>query len=284
MNVVVENDVSNVKRKMTEIRRSCRINGKGKILNNYYNNCDQDEEIYIVYGDNTVVFWDNDNDVVRGYFYSSDETELIEMLRYFPKGCVVDIITRSRDEYKDILQQAGLEFHCEMHRFVCDASEETKQRIRERDMLMAELYNPKNVRSAAADDLELVYNKLHEVFDAAESHLPSRNELLELIEKRWVSLYFESTELKAVHIFKIEAAGRNYGYLTYNGTGIDAYYSVLHHSKKVYFECLRELGIDKDKVPPGYAWGDISNKKAIRGIKYGFAEFDGLIDYVWIKR
>lgn len=282
MEAVCENRIARAKGKMTEIRRNARSRD-GKIYHNYYNNCDKDEEFFAIYGENTIVLWDEDDGVVRGYFYSSDKVELIELLKRLPDECVVDIITRSEDEYKDIMGAAGIAFHREMHRFVCDTSEETKRRIRERESLMAEAYKMENVRSATADDLELVYSKLHEVFDAAESHLPNRGALLELIEKRWVSLYFEDGELKALHIFKIEAAGRNYGYQTWNGTGVEGYYSVLHYSTKVYLECLKVLGLDKDKVPPGYAWADISNKKALRGVKFGFAKFDGLIDFVYKK-
>lgn len=282
MEAVRENNIAKAKGKMTEIRRNARGRGR-KIYHNYYNNCDKDEEFFSIHGENTIVLWDDDDGVVRGYFYSSDKAELIEMLKCLPDECVVDIITRSGDEYRDIMSDAGISFHREMHRFVCDTSEETKRRIRERERLMVEVYKPDNVRSATADDLDLVYSKLHEVFDAAESHLPSRRELLELIEKKWVSIYFEDGELKALHIFKIEAAGRNYGYQTWNDTGVEGYYSVLYYSTKVYLECLKEMGIDKDKVPPGYAWADIANKKAIRGIKYGFAKFDGLIDFVYKK-
>lgn len=283
MDVVVEKNVVNVKTKMSEIRRNCRTNGHRKIYNNYYNNCDQDEEIYVVYGENTVVLWDDDDGVTRGYFHSSDEAELIKMLRYLPQDSVVDIITRTRDEYGDIMSQAGLVFHCEMHRFVSDVSEEAQQLWRERDAMVADIYCPERVRAATAGDLDMVYGKLHEIFDPKEAHLPNKKQLLELIEKKWVSLYFEGNELKALHIFKVEAGGRNYGYQTWNGTGIDGYYSVLRFSRELYFDYLDRNGIDKRKVPPGYAWADISNKKAIRGIKYGFAEFDGLIDFVYKK-
>ena len=283
MDVVVEKNVVNVKTKMTEIRRSCRINGNRKIYNNYYNNCDQDEEIYVVYGDNTVVLWDDDDGVIRGYFYSSDEAELIKMLGYLPQECVVDIITRTSDEYADIMSQAGLAFHCEMHRFVGDASTEAQKIRRERDAMMTDIYCPERVRAAETDDLDMVYGKLHEIFNPKESHLPSKKQLLELIKKKWVSLYFEEKELKALHIFKVEAAGRNYGYQTWNGAGIDGYYSVLRFAEKLYQEYLDKNGIDKSKVPPGYAWANIANKKAVRGIKYGLAKFDGLIDFVYKK-
>lgn len=283
MNVVIEKNINNVKIKMTAIRRDCRTNGKGRIYNNYYNNCDRDEEIYVVYGGNTVVLWDDDDGVFRGYFYSSNEAELIKMLGYLPKDCVVEIVTRTGDEYGDIMLQAGLVFHCEMHRFVSDVSEEAKKVRRERDAMMSDIYCPERVRAATEVDSDTVYDKLHEIFNPKESHLPNKRQLLELIEKKWVSLYFEENELKALHIFKVEAAGRNYGYLTWNGAGIDAYYSVLRFAWELYQEYLEKNGIDKNKVPPGYAWADIANKKAIRGIKYGLAHFDGLIDFVYKK-
>lgn len=290
MEAIREKNIVKIKGKMTEIRRAAKADGKGRIYHNYYNNCDKDNEIFAVYGKNTVVLWDDDDSTIRGYFYSSDEEELVALLEALPKGCVVDIITRNKDEYGYIMEKAGLVRHREMHRFVFDLSEEEKKTARDREALLADTaYFPENVRSATADDLELVYDKLHEVFDAGVSHLPSRSELLDLIEKKWVCLYFEKQQLKALHIFKIEKSGRNYGYQTWNGTGVEGYYTVLKYSyEEVYLKYLRDHGIDnnginKKKNSPSYAWADIADKKAIRGIKYNFGKFDGLIDFVYKK-
>ena len=286
MEIVCEHDIKNVKRRMTDIRRSAKNEGMKNIYHNYYNNCDSDKEIFCVYGQHSVVIWADDNGITRGYFYSSDERELIEGLAFLPKGCVVDIITRTANEFADIMWQAGLSFHCEMHRFVFDNSWEAQKRMQERDALIADvLYKPDNARSACLDDLALVYDKLYEVFESSESHLPDKDELRSLIEKKWVALYFEGAELRALHIFKVEAGGRNYGYQTWNGTGVEGYYTVLRYAYGMYLDYLREHGIDtaSTAIPAGYAWADIKNKKAIRGIKYSCGKFDGLIDYVYKK-
>lgn len=284
MEVTREKDIVRIKGKMTEIRRAAKADGNRRIYHNYYNNCDKDEEIFVVYGKNTVVLWDDDDGVTRGYFYSSNEGELITLLGTLPEGCVIDIITRNNNEYADIIKKAGMVLHREMHRYVFCPSEEEKKKMLEREaILRAELYRPENVRSATSEDLELVINKLHEVFDADVSHLPDRNELLDLIEKKWVSLYFENQELKALHIFKIEASGRNYGYQIWNGTGVEGYYTVIQYSYGIYLKWLNEHVTNRDRIPLAYAWADSSNRKAIRSMKFSYGKFDGLIDFVYKK-
>lgn len=104
MQVMREASIVNIKNKMTDIRR----NRKTMIYHNYFNNCDYDEEIFVVYGENTVVFWDDDHGVVRGYFYSSDIDEMIKMLHMFPQGCIVDYVTKNKGKMQAILENGGV--------------------------------------------------------------------------------------------------------------------------------------------------------------------------------
>lgn len=282
MQVICEHDMVNVKKKMTEIRRNRQ--GRG-IHQNYYGNCDQNEETFVIYGTNTVVFWEHDHNVIRGYFYSSDESELAEMLQQLPKGCIVDYLTRTKGEMQEFLEVHGFRLLHEMHRMSQKGlSAEERQKIKENEVLFREtLYRPENVRAATISDLEAVYKKLYEVFDSRESHLPTKLELKKLIENQWVAVYYEHGTLLGIEIFTVEN-GQKYGYQDWNGTGPEGYYSLIQMTAKLYSDYLKRNHIELQKVKPGYCWVNAKNRKAKRLIEFWGSKFDGLYDFVYEKQ
>ena len=72
-------------------------------MHNYYMNCEQDDEIFALYGENTVVSWDFDRGVCRAYFYSSDQDELQGLLAQVPDGTIIDYLTRTKGELQNAL-------------------------------------------------------------------------------------------------------------------------------------------------------------------------------------
>lgn len=281
MNIVTEHNMINIKNKMTEIRR----NKKKELYQNYYNNCDSDHEIFAIFGKNTVVFWNNDEGVLRGYFYSSDQKELKCLLGDLPSGCVVEYLTRTKDDFLEFLEEAGLHLLHEMHRMSASGlTEEEKKRNEENSLLMRDvLYKPQNVRAAVMDDLEAIYKKLYEVFDPRESHLPTKKELKSYIDNQWISVYNEGGELLGINIFTVDAGGTRYGYLDWNGTGPEGYYSMTSYSAKLYQNYLEKNKISPvaGKIKPSYCWVNVKNRKAKRLIEFWGSKFDGLYDFVF---
>lgn len=282
MQVICEHDMVNVKKKMTEIRR----NRQGRAIHqNYYGNCDQNEEIFVVYGTDTVVLWEYDHDVIRGYFYSSDERELSELLQYLPSGCIIDYLTKTKGDMQEFLEAHGFQLLHEMHRMSSvGMTEEEKAMVGKKFTIIKEaLYEPQHVRLACIDDLEAVYKKLYEIFDVKESHLPSRDELMDLIKKRWVILYQIQEQLLGVYIITIND-GQMYGYQIWNGTGPEGYFSLLEYSNQLYAEYMKSEDNKSIQAKPGYCWVDASNRKALRLIKFWGSKFDGLYDFVYEKQ
>ena len=157
MSIVREKSIVNIKNKMTEIRRN--RNGKS-IYHNYFNNCDSDEEIFVLYGEKSVVFWDNDQGVERVYFYSSDVDELTALLKLVPTGCIIDYVTRNKDEYiRNVIERGNWQFLHEMHRMVAGKKTEEEQRaLDEKRRAMYEvLWRPDNVRCAEVQDEDNLY-------------------------------------------------------------------------------------------------------------------------------
>lgn len=280
MNIIRETSIINVKNKMTDIRRQ----RKGLIYHNYYNNCDNCEVIYAVYGKNTIVLWSDDNDVTRGYFYSSDTEELSCLLSFLPKNCIVDYVTKNKDELRTLFESSGLKFLYEMHRMsYAKITEDEKKIVAENQALMMEsLYRPQNARCALCSDLDYLYDKLYEIFDRRESHLPTKNELLEFIENRWVAIYCENNKIMGFQIFKVEK-GQFYGYQIWNGTGPESYFTLNILSNQLYEEYLAKNKIDSVKVRPSYCWVNVKNRKNMRLVKFWGQKFDGLYDFVYEK-
>lgn len=283
MNVVTEQNMINIKNKMTEIRR----NKKGVLYQNYYNNCESDHEIFTVYGQNTVVFWNNDDGVIRGYFYSSEQEELKDLLGMLPSGCVVDYLTKTKDDFLDFMKGAGLQLLHEMHRMSSAClTEEEKRQNEENKLIMNEvLYKPENVRAAAREDVDVIYEKLYEVFDPRESHLPTKDDLKVYIENQWISVYMENGELRGIQMFTVDASGTRYGYQDWNGTGPEGYFSLTVYSGYLYGEYLKKNNIvpPAGKEKPSYCWVNVKNRKAKRLIEFWGSKFDGLYDFVFEK-
>lgn len=281
MCVVLEQNITNIKNKMTDIRRDKEKN----LYQNYYNNCDSGKEICTIYGENSVVFWHDDKGIVRGYFYSSDKEELRKLLGKLPQGCVVDYITRTKDKFLDFLSDSGLVLLNEMHRMSsANLTENEKREVeRKRQVLKENLYQPKNVRPADLNDLEEIYNKLYEAFDPREGHLPSKPELESYIRNKWVSVYHENKVLRGIEIFKIISNVR-YGYLLWNEAGAEGYVSLNVCDNDLYNQYLIENHIESIKQKYSYAWVDAKNKKARRLIEFQGRKFDGLYDFVFEKQ
>lgn len=282
MQVICEHDMVNVKKKMTEIRR----NRQGRAIHqNYYGNCDQNEETFVVYGTDTVVLWEYDHDVIRGYFYSSDEGELSELLQYLPNGCIVDYLTRTKGDMQEFLEAHGFRLLHEMHRMSSSGlTTEEKKQISENYALMREaLYRPECVRKAIVEDVDLVYQKLYEIFDSREAHLPTKDDLIKFIENGWVVLYEENRELLGLEIFTINES-QFYGYQLWNGTGPEGYFSLVEYSNQLYAEYIKNDMNKPKQEKAGYCWVDASNRKALRLIKFWGSKFDGLYDFVYEKQ
>lgn len=282
MQVICEHDMVNVKKKMTEIRR----NRQGRVIRqNYYGNCDQNEETFVVYGTDTVVLWEYDHDVIRGYFYSSEESELAELLQHLPKGCIIDYLTKEKGELHEFLETHGFQLLHEMHRMSNGGlSESEKEKLKENYSLMMEtLYRPQNVRCASLDEVDEIYQKLSSIFNKSEAHLPSKSELAEFIKKEWVIIYREQKDIQGIEIFTINK-DQLYGYELWNGAGPEGYFSITQMVNQKYKQYLLENHLIGEKIKPSYYWINAKNRKMIRLSKFWGYKFDGLYDFVYEKQ
>lgn len=280
--VVVEKETKNIRDKFSEIKN----NNKTHILTNYYNNCEDDDTIWVLYGDNSIVFWDDDNGVIRVYFYSADKEELIDMLKCVPRDSCVEYLTKGKNVFEDIAYAADFEEEFVMHRYVSKMTEEEKE---EHWKTIKELlYDPSLAQVAEATDLEVIYDKLKEIFNSRESHLCSRKELEQYIENKWVVVAKNADgRLIGLQIFKVEAGYRWYGYQIWSDNDPVVLANIEIVAKELYDEYIEniERNLGKTIKPlPRYAWVNRDNKIAVRNVKKEKCEFDGLCDYGYRKK
>ena len=277
--IEVENNTVNIKKKMTEIRRTRR----NVIIQNYYNNCENDPIIWTVYGDRTVVFWDDDNGVKRVYFYSDNEAELEMLLSQIPEEVTLEFLTKGPILYNDLFRKAGFEPLFQMKRFSSGLlnAEEQLQLVEYNKTLHDALYDPQLVRRAERRDCDELYQKLYEIFDPRESHICNKETLSQYIENGWVAVSYLGGKLVGFQIFTVNA-GQFYGYQIWNGGGPEVLYNLTNKTSELFAEYIKGKGAKH--IRPSYAWVNVNNRKSIRNVTASGMRFDGLMDYGYIKK
>ncbi len=277
--ILVETNTVNIKKKMTEIRRT-RSN---TIIQNYYSNCENDPIIWSVYGDRTVVFWDDDNGVKRVYFYSDNEAELELLLSHIPEEVTLEFITKGPVLYDNLFRKAGFEPLFQMKRFSSGllSAEEQMQLVEFNKTLYEALYDSQLAEKAEEKDCDELYKKLYEVFDPRESHLCNKETLSQYIENGWVAVSHLDGVLVGFQIFTVNA-GQFYGYQIWNGGGPEILFNLTNKTSELFAEYIKDKEIKHTR--PSYAWVNVNNRKSIRNVTASGMRFDGLMDYGYVKR
>ncbi len=258
---------------MSDLKKSNK-----KMYSNYFNNLEtMDTKIYYVCEEKGIVFWGEENDIPRTFFYCASEEVLERLLRIVPDGNILDIISREKEECRDVILRSGFHVYATYGRMTgYFASEETKRKVGELINNIVEMgyYKKENTFFAKREDAEFILNKLEDIFDPVTAHLCTYEELCTFIDKKWVFVYKEGKEIKGFYIIKQEGC-KQYGYQIWNGTGVEAAYSLNLRAN--------EETKAKGDITYGYSWVDIDNKKAVRFNRLWGSEFDGLYDVVYKK-
>ena len=136
---------------------------------------------------------------------------------------------------------------------------------------MEQFYEENFGEFAAEKDAVELYQMLYQIFDFRVSRLPSMEELLQLIRKKWVLLYREKGEIIAFLMYQIEGK-KYYGYQIYNSGTADITYNLERRAV--------EYAKEHYGVKSSYSWTEIGNL----GANKRAGEIDGTFDYIFIKR
>lgn len=251
---------------ISQLRKS-----KKKIYTNYYLTHQHSEENFLTWRtENSIVFCVKENKVQRCFFATIDFQDLNVLLREVPDGAVLDYITRGQqDDFPWV--ESGFVHYNTLIRYtnpdLFAKTEETK-----RDKFLEQFYEEDFGEFATIDDADELYQLLYDVFDYRVSRLPSREELIEQIEKNWVLLYREDGEIVSFLMYQIEGR-KYYGYQLYNKGTADITYNLERRAFK--------YAIDNYNVRSSYAWIEIENVSAKERIAFSM---DGTYDYIFLKK
>lgn len=252
------------------LQMEIKKNGK-EYYTNYYA-LDPVEDFQILRGKESIVFFVREEFFQRAYYFTSDLDELVTLLMRLKGMVVMDIICQGdmKEEEKRILEQAGFEnyaVYCKRQYML-----EKGGRTKKDNGIFEEFYDPGFFQLAKAEDVQELKDLLYHVFDPITTHLPTKEQLLEMIQNQNVVLYRVNGRIVALHVFLIQ--GRKlYSNISYNITSADVLYSMERRA--------REWAYEKYGVKWVYAWYDITNTKALRRSVYTDT---GQRDYIYVKQ
>ena len=240
-------------------------------VSNYYlslQNSDKDFGTWTT--DSSIVFCDQEENLLRCYFASVDLQDLNTLFEKVPSDAVMDYIVKEElSEFSwvnDTLFQHYTTLVRHTNKVLCDEHEKSKH-----ELFMEQFYEENFGEFATEKDAEELYHMLYQIFDFRVSRLPSVEELLQLIRKNWVLLYREKGEIIAFLMYQIEGK-KYYGYQIYNSGTADITYNL---ERRAIEYAKEHYGI---KII--YSWTEIGNF----GANKRAGETDGTFDYIFIKR
>lgn len=239
--------------------RISRLKQRGEIqFSNYYG---VDAESYLEAYEtiSTLVIRKKESDFYRLYVVSIDKEELKQLLSLCAgTEYVLNIPTKGFiDQWNNILFDSHFSFYAEYHRYF------TKN-IKYRNSAIGEL--------ALKADVDAISNLIEEYFSKYTDYIPSREELIEMIDNNEVLVSRDSAGIVCgVLLFRIE------GRKCYLRMWVDKGHTGLFLLYKAY-----NIAFERD-IHYVYFWVNAANRDVIRLHTLMGAKEDGLKDYTYIK-
>ncbi len=259
---------------IAEIQQRIRlIQQKGvAVITNYYNQPGlAEKEFHTWLTEFTIIFWTQDDSVVRVFFYSCHEEELRKGLQTMPDGAVVDVISKESDIADVWKKRTGYSLHSVYGRFGYPLGNVEAEKERFGAMKLDRFFDAELGIIAQKDDLQEIQRLLYDTFDPCSDHLLLDDELETLIKEGFVWLEREDDKICTIFIYRIEGK-KFYSNISLNYSTADVLYSI---QKKALL-----YAIEKYQVTYFYGWISLSNKQALQ--KNGNPSYD-LYDYVYRK-
>jgi len=185
----------NIKNKYKRIYTNCykELTAKDMIINSY-------EDDY------SIVFIIKDQSVYRGYFYSANLASLQKLLVKCDANCIFEIIAKNNSElYKDTLENAGFSQYSIFRRYTNSNIHENLTKNIPRNLLEIDVCSYGEV--ATYNDVDDLYSLLYDIFDHVVSHLPTIDELKEMVANNQVLVQKSEGKIVAFLIYKVDGQG-----------------------------------------------------------------------------
>lgn len=247
--------------KVVDIVNSFQDNHKKLLYNNFYG-IQKNKEYDVLQGDHTLLLRIAEYNYYRLFVMSADKIELISFLKQLElQGYVINIPTKqSIEDWEEVLINGGFS-HYTTYSHYCNNAIATMKKV------------PTTLNQYAnIQDLEDVHNVLFRNFTTYASHLPSDDELIEMIKGNRVFVNRDSQgKVCGVNIYTITGKTA-YGnaWVDEGGRGLELMFDMLN--------CF----IDHD-VKRYVFWVRDDNKNVIKMHKMLGGVTDGLKDYTYLK-
>lgn len=242
---------------------------KKAYYSNYYLGYSFEQEFDVIKGDETIIFTAWDNSFKRVFYFSSNLDELGKLLSEVKDIAVLDIVGKSEEPVDSVLKIAGFDRYAVFCKKQIDL--EVGGRTKKDEGIYNQFYNPDLLEYVDEDDIDEMMALLNRVFDCKTYHIPTEEQLLEIIRDRKAVCHRIDGKIVAFYIYAIEGK-KLYSNFSYNSVSADVLYSLERR--------IRELTYEKDGVRQAYAWFDMENQRALRRV---VLLDTGLRDYIYVK-
>lgn len=249
--------------KINELRKK----GIQNFQTNYFMN-ELDDSAIIFENDNAIICLSKDRDIYRLYFAYINLLDFENLLKQLSlnKKVSLEIIAKGELDinlYDCVNKYIPYETTFERMRAKCD------------EILISRIYNHNEIQYATREDINIIYDVLNTVFSHHTSHLPNKNELLDLINNKQVLCVKNDYKLASFIVYKPEGMQARF----------DQFLSIDKNIKNTmmlmdYF--VSELKYKKFKTC--YLWVDIvKNKSAQLMYRYYKFKSENLKSFVFSK-
>lgn len=235
----------------------------GDFHTNYFRQELTGQQILSVATERTVLAFNNEHDFFRLYFFTTDPSDLEEVLRStkFPGDTVTGYLTRSADQkITAAFLESGFGLIATYRRMIS---------------YQLPAYRPDGtLQYASVADVDQLHDRLLENFNKYTDHLPTKDRLHRFIENQWVIVSRDGDRIPGAVCFQLEGPRVNYNYV-YSLTGNAVDFLRLQNK---FYGLMQQRGIHA-----GFLWLNENERPLARLHQSMGWQFDGLKDYFYLR-
>ena len=202
----------------------CRKAGEVS-YSNFYPGESMDTEYQMTAGEKTVVFWRQKEGVFRVYFHAADLEELKVLLKETPEHAVIDYLCREGAAPFEAIEEGGYHHYATYLKRQIQVEAEEKVPEGKMAKLLYDMYQPDCAKYAVESDVPQIYELLLENFDLQADHIPSEDDLLQIVKEKEVMIYKIGDKIECFFIYRREGK-KLYCAFSYNHASADILYSI----------------------------------------------------------
>ena len=255
--LVTETNFAEIEKRMQALQCQC-----GPWHTNYFRQPLTGSRYWMCATERSLVFWTDDIDFFRLYFFTVDLMELTRLVREFPLPCVTvtAYLTRQVEPAIDsALQDAGFKPYAVFRRMSNRSLRVCKTNSR--------------IEFATQDDVDELLRRLRADFPLYTGHQPSRAMLENYVQQQWVLVNRQGAAIVGYLLFQIIGKQVNYNYVFMTSANLEDF-QVLQEN---FYGLMAQKGIRS-----GVLWVNEMNTQVIEMNELLGWKFDGLMNRYYV--